>query len=109
MAQSKTATKSSAPEVEQLSAQIDALKDDIANISETLLDMGSARREAAVKGASEKVAHLKSSSEKRLQEMQEKVEDIASRTGDAVRNQPATAVAIAVGVGFLLGFISGRK
>ncbi|WP_306113383.1 MULTISPECIES: YqjD family protein [unclassified Roseovarius] len=109
MAQSKSATKASASETEQLSAQIDALKDDIATISKTLVEMGSARRDAVVNDASEKVAHLKTSSEKRLQEMQGKAEEIANRTGDAVRNQPATAVGIAVGVGFLLGFLSGRK
>ncbi|WP_299845932.1 hypothetical protein [uncultured Roseovarius sp.] len=109
MAQSKAGAKTSTPETERLSAQIDALEDSIAKISKTLVEMGSARRDAVISDATEKVAHLKTSSEKHLQEMQDKAEDIANRTGDAVRRQPATAVGLAVGVGFLLGFLSGRK
>ncbi|MFD3190413.1 YqjD family protein [Sedimentitalea sp. HM32M-2] len=109
MTQSKTAAKVSESEAQQLSNQIDALKTDIAAISQTLVEMSAARREAVVADASEKVAHLRDRGEKTLQDAQASVEDLTQQATDAVRNQPATAVGIAVGVGFLLGFLSGRK
>ncbi len=58
---------------------------------------------------SEKVAHLRKRGEAQLQDAQVKVEDLANQATEAVRNQPATAVGIAVGVGFVLGFLTGRK
>lgn len=109
MAQSKSAAKVSNAEVEQLTDQIDALKSDIVTISKTLTEMGAARRDAIASGASEKVAQLRSTGEKHLKDAQIKAEDMASQTADAVRRQPAAAVGIAVGVGFILGFLSGRK
>lgn len=109
MAQSKSAAKVSESEAQQLSNQINSLKTDIAAISQTLVEMGSARRDAVVSDASEKVAHLRDRGEKTLQDAQASVEDLTQQATDAVRNQPATAVGIAVGVGFLLGFLSGRK
>lgn len=109
MAQSKSVTKISNSEAEQLSNQIAALKEDIATISKTIVDMGSARGEAVATQTSEKVAQLRKQGEKQLQEAQAKAEDLAEQASDAVRRQPATAVGIAVGVGFLLGFLSGRK
>ena len=109
MAQSKSAAKVSNTEAEQLSEQITALKADIASISNILVDMGSTRKDAIASAASDNVAQLRSAGEKYLKEAQTKAEDVAKQSADAVRNQPATAVGIAVGVGFLLGFLSGRK
>lgn len=109
MAQSKSPTKVSNAEAEQLSAQIEALKADISTISKTLVDMGSARGDAIATAATDNVAQLRQTGEKYLNDAQEKAGDIAHQSAEAVRQQPATAVGIAVGVGFLLGFLSGRK
>lgn len=109
MAQSETAMKASKSEAQQLSDQIEALKSDIASISQTLVDMGTVRRDAVVSEASDKVAHLRKRSEQQLHDAQAKVEDIANQTTEAVRQQPAAAVGIAVGLGFMLGFLTGRK
>ncbi|MEO3415095.1 hypothetical protein AAFO92_10595 [Roseovarius sp. CAU 1744] len=109
MAQSKTAAKISNSEAEQLADQIEALKADISSITQTLADMGSSRRDALASAASDNVAQLRSTGERYLKDAQTKAEDIAAQSADAVRKQPATAVGLAVGVGFLLGFLSGRK
>lgn len=109
MAQSKSATKMSDAEAQQLSDQITALKGDIASISQTLTDMGSARRDAVVSEASDKVAHLRKRGEQGLQEAQAKAEELADRATESVRKQPAAAMGIAVGLGFALGYLTGRK
>lgn len=109
MTQSKAATKVSNSEAEQLSEQINALKADISMISKTLVDMGSSRKEAIADTASDNVALLRSTGEKYVKEAQHRAEDIAHQSVEAVRQQPASAVGIAVGLGFLLGFLSGRK
>ncbi|SFN62994.1 Membrane-anchored ribosome-binding protein, inhibits growth in stationary phase, ElaB/YqjD/DUF883 family [Roseovarius lutimaris] len=109
MAQSKSAATPSDAETRELSDQIAALKADLAQISQTLVDMGETRREAAVNSATKKASELREQGEQHLQHAQAKVEDLTSQTTDAVRNQPAAAVGIAVGIGFLLGFLSGRK
>ena len=109
MAQLKSAATSGEAETTDLSGQIAALKADLAQISQTLVDMGDSRREAAVESAARKAAKLREQGEKQLQNAQARVEDLTSQTADAVRNQPAAAIGIAVGVGFLLGFLSGRK
>lgn len=109
MAQSKSAAKVSNSEAEQLSQEIEALKADITSLTKTLVDMGASRRDAIASTASDNVAQLRSAGEKYLKDAQVKAEDMATQSAEAVRKQPAAAVGIAVGVGFLLGFLSGRK
>lgn len=109
MAQSKSALKENQSDTAQLSHQIETLKSDIASISQTLVDMGAARSEAVANDASRKVAHIRKQGEQTLQDAQAKVEDLTHQATDAVRQQPAAAVGLAVGVGFALGYLTGRK
>lgn len=79
----KTASNES---TEELRAQIETLKADLSNLTETV------RKEAArgVEGAKEQAA--------------EKIEDLEAQ----IRRNPVQATAIAAGVGFLLGAILSR-
>lgn len=96
-------------DIDQLSAQISALKDDIAAISGTLGDLGHSSRQAASAQASETAAHLQQAGRKKLDDAQDVAEDLGRRAGEAVHNQPMATMGLAVGIGFLLGFMSGRK
>lgn len=83
---------------DDLDRQIEALKTDIADISQTLAQMGADRRDATVDGMRDTAA-----------QMQRKGAAIGEQAADAVRQQPATAMALAVGAGFIVGLMTGRR
>lgn len=101
MAQPKavnTAPQDTQDHVEHLSEQIAILRQDISAISKSLGELGVSTKDAAVESARVKAAELRASGE-----------ELGQQAVDAVRQQPAAAVGVAVGVGFLLGFLTGRK
>lgn len=108
MAQSKS---NAAPQqdIEQLSEQISALKQDVSAVSETLAELGKSTRDAAATNARRKAAHLREVGETQFEAAQHRAGEIGQNATEAVRQQPATFVGLAVGLGFLLGFVSGRK
>jgi ElaB/YqjD/DUF883 family membrane-anchored ribosome-binding protein len=108
-AQAKAANEAAKDNVEQLSEQMAVLRNDIAAISKSLADLGVASKDAAIENAKVKAAELRASGEKHLSAAQDRAEELGQQAADAVRQQPAAAVGLAVGVGFLLGFITGRK
>ena len=109
MANANAAAKSTREDVKELSDQIGNLKNDIAEISRTLSSLGSHTRDAAQHEIRSSVAQFHKRGAENLEKAQATAEDLGNQAADAVRNQPATAVGLAVGVGFLLGFITGRK
>lgn len=84
--------------IEHLSEQIAVLRQDISAISKSLGDLGASTKDAAIDSARQKAADLRASGE-----------ELSQQAVDAVRQQPTAAVGMAVGVGFLLGFLTGRK
>lgn len=110
MAQAKAA-ESSTPQkdIEHLSEQIATLKRDMAEISHTLGDLGRSSRDAAADQARRKAAELRAAGERQIDAAQHRAEELGHQAADAVRQQPAAAVGLAVAVGFLLGFMTGRK
>lgn len=83
---------------EDLERQIEALKNDIAGISRTLTDMGAARGD-----------EVKARVHQTASDLQDRGRDMGEQAADAVRRQPATAVGIAVGLGFVVGLLTGRR
>lgn len=98
MAQPKAVNTDTQDNVEHLAEQIAVLRQDISAISRSLADIGASTKDAAVQSARVKAAELRASGE-----------ELGQQAVDAVRQQPAAAVGMAVGVGFLLGFLTGRK
>ena len=109
MAQAKTALKPTDSESEQLSKQIADLKADLAAISKTLSEMGTARSDAAFESVRESALALRDQGEKALKDAQTRARDVGHQAADAVREQPAMAVGLAVGLGFLIGLVTARK
>ena len=107
MAQAKNT--SSDADIEQLSEQIATLRSDISTISQTLYDLGRQSGDSAVNGARRKAADLRDAGQQHLHSAQHQAEEMGHQAADAGRAQPAAAMGLAVGMGFLLGFITGRK
>ncbi|SFT86401.1 DUF883 family protein [Sedimentitalea nanhaiensis] len=109
MAQTKTALKPSDGETEDLAQQLADLRADLTKITNTLAEMGSKRSEAAVESLRGSAQALRDQGEQSLKVAQARAQNVTQQAENAVRDQPAMAVGIAVGLGFLLGVITSRK
>lgn len=109
MAQAKVDDANPQQDIEQLSKQIATLREDISAITSTLSGLSGSTRDAAVDGARRKASELRHAGEEQLYSAQHRAEEMGHQAADAVRSQPATAVGLAVGLGFLLGFVTARK
>ena len=88
--------------VQDLSAQIDVLKSDLAGLTSALGEYTVAKS-AEVKGnAKAKADELAAASKDKALEAQ-------LHTEEFIRTQPATALGIAAGVGFLVGMFTARR
>lgn len=102
-------TTKTAPDMQDLSAQIEALKADISQITTTLTEMGTARKDAAINSAKSQAEHLRAEGHKQLEMAQSTAEDYGAQAADAIRRQPAAAVGMAVAAGFIAGLLTSRK
>jgi ElaB/YqjD/DUF883 family membrane-anchored ribosome-binding protein len=109
MVQAKSNAASPKDDVQQLSEQIAALKHDLSDISHTIAQLGASSRDAASQQVRGAAGHLREKGERGLRSAQQQAEELGHQASDAVRNQPGLAVGVAVAIGFLLGFMSGRR
>lgn len=109
MAQSKAATASAQKDFENLQEQIATLRNDIAGLSDALSALAGSSRDAAMDKVQRQAADIRDAGERQLRSAQQRAEEMGQQAADAVRSQPAAAVGLAVGLGFLLGFMTGRK
>ncbi len=105
----RATSKSKDDEIEQLSEQIGQLKDDIAKLTLTMAEIGAQSKAEAEANIKSSVAYLRKRGAEGMEKAQAKAEDLGEQAAEAVRNQPAMAVGLAVGIGFLLGLITSRK
>lgn len=99
----------SEPTVHDLSAQLDALKADIGTITSTLSDMGRAKGEEIGNQAKSAAKAAQRKGEEAAEYATGKAHDAHDAANDFVRSQPATALGIAAGIGFLVGMMSSRR
>tara|TARA_R110002072_G_scaffold1309_11_gene10711 strand:- start:329 stop:649 length:321 start_codon:yes stop_codon:yes gene_type:complete len=88
--------------VDDLSEQIAVLKSDIAALTNTLGAYGKAKTTEATETAKDTVDDLAAAGRVKAIETQKQAEEF-------IRTQPATALGIAAGVGFLVGLITARR
>ncbi|KZY00002.1 MULTISPECIES: DUF883 family protein [unclassified Sulfitobacter] len=105
MAKSTTAstdTSSSNVTVEDLSSQLEILKKDIAALTNSLGDYGKTKSQEVTRQAKDAVNDATTAGRVRALEAQASAEEF-------IRTQPATALGIAAGVGFLVGIVTARR
>jgi ElaB/YqjD/DUF883 family membrane-anchored ribosome-binding protein len=105
MAQSTNGSASS----EDLERQIEALKKDVAGIARILSDMGSQRRDDLKDTVGRTAADLRARGEATYNDARDRGIELGDQAADAVRRQPGTAIALAVGLGFVIGLVTGRR
>lgn len=94
MAQEKTAERGADEDLAQHVAQ---LREDVARLSEALLDRGK-----------DKAASLRERGEQSLDALVKQAGAAEHHVEDAVRNNPIQSLAIAAGLGLLIGYMTRR-
>jgi ElaB/YqjD/DUF883 family membrane-anchored ribosome-binding protein len=93
---------------EDLAADIERLKADIAKLTEQLRQTGQHTYGAARRAAGEGIEQLKAQGEAAYEQFRENAGDFERQLADTVREKPVTSLAIAAGVGFLLALMTRR-
>ena len=91
---------------EQLEDQIAQLQADLKAITATLAKLGTNKVNEARDTARDEVRHLQAQGQHVIEEAQDQVGAIEQQLKDTIREKPLTAVASAVGIGFILALLS---
>lgn len=92
-----------------LAKQVEILRNDLSSLTEIIGDLGKAKGDEAIAAANAKAAEVRaklhdSAETARLQAM-----EMQDQANHFIKTQPATALGLAAGVGFLIGFLGSRK
>ena len=106
----KSDSKSREAELKDIYAVLEVLKEDMKQLSKTVSDVGKAEAERAVNTAKDKGREVRKAGEEQVDALRATAEDYGRATGNYIRENPTSAVGIAAGLGFLLGFfLSSRR
>ncbi|WP_163846804.1 DUF883 family protein [Pseudooceanicola aestuarii] len=108
-ASNASAAKAHDPSQDDIQAQLKVLQAEVANLTQVLGDYGRAQTGELKSFATERARKLRADAEAGVKLTEAQVRDAYSDAETAVRNNPGTAVAIASGVGFLIGLIASRR
>lgn len=92
-----------------LSDQINTLKDDLGALTKIIADLGKEKGDDAVSAVKARASALKNTAEETADLARAKSADLQDQANDFVKTQPAMALGIAAGVGFLVGILGSRK
>lgn len=117
MAQART---NGTTDVMDVSKQIDTIREDISTLNTLIAELAKDKSEVAKTHAAKAAADLKSSAADQVdavqaraiaasEKMRKDAEGAYHQAEDAVRQQPALAVGIAAGLGFLAGLMATRR
>lgn len=105
----RTNGKADGPTADDLAKQIEALQDDLGALTQTIADMGKAKGQAAVSATKAKLADARDNVADHAETARAQAAELHGQANDFVKNQPAAALGIAAGLGFLIGMMTTRK
>ncbi|SMY10279.1 DUF883 family protein [Flavimaricola marinus] len=100
---------SSTPDIDDLANQIATLKSDLAGLTEMMAEMGRSKKNQAQERIEETFSTARAAGAEKLAEARTRATHMSDDVGDFIHQQPATALGIAAGLGFLVGMIGTRK
>ncbi len=101
--------KDATPSADDLANQIATLKSDLADLTSLIGDMGAAQGERAKEKVQEKVDAARDAGAAHLADAKIQAQKLGAEANDFVVRQPAMALGIAAGIGFLVGMLGARK
>lgn len=90
----------------QLEDQIAQLQDDLKGIAATLARLSSDKVNEVKGAAKSEALHLQRQGQHVLEDVQDQAEELEKQLKDTIREKPLTAVASAVGIGFILALLT---
>ena len=106
---SPVADDATAPSTADLAAQLEALKADIVGLSETIAALGKAKGKEVKEYAAAEAAALRERGEEKVAHLQQRAGVLSDQANAMINQNPATAIGVAAGVGFLVGILLTRK
>ncbi|MFQ1702081.1 YqjD family protein [Loktanella agnita] len=94
---------------EDLRSEIDTLRADLASLTSTISSLGRAKGDEALSAAKAKAAEVRSKAADHAETAKLQATELQHQATDYVRTNPGTALGIAAGAGFLLGYLGSRK
>lgn len=95
--------------VEELTAQIELLKKDISTLMRTAGDVGRSQAASAADTARARAGEIREGAEHYAELAGQRASEGAEAALETIRRQPASSVAIAVGIGFLIGLVTSSN
>ncbi|WP_069298394.1 DUF883 family protein [Neptunicoccus sediminis] len=96
--------------VADLSAQIETLRKDLSALTGTINDLGKAKSAELTEAATDRVeAAAREKGAQTAQAVTDRAKEVHEQANDFVKSQPATALGIAAGLGFLVGMLNARR
>lgn len=92
----------------ELEADIQKLREDLANLTKQLAVMGGHSYGTAKRAAAEGVEQLRSQGEATIQNLKANARDLEEQLEASVREKPVTSLAIAAAVGFFFALLVRR-
>jgi ElaB/YqjD/DUF883 family membrane-anchored ribosome-binding protein len=97
------------PNMEDLTKQLEALRADMEGIGQTLKALGLSQGHAMAEELRERADRLRQKGEAEFAHVKDRAQGAVSEADRMVRDQPAMAMGLAAGFGFLIGLILARK
>lgn len=95
--------------VADLSAQIETLRKDLSALTGTINDLGKAKSSELKEAASDRVEMAREKGAEAAEAVTSRAKEVHEQANDFVKAQPATALGIAAGLGFLVGMLNARR
>jgi len=93
---------------EDLEAQISQLQADLKGIAATLAKLSTDKLGEARDAAEDEVRHLRRQGQHVIEDVQDQAGAVEQQLKDTIREKPITAVAAAIGIGYVLALLSRR-
>jgi ElaB/YqjD/DUF883 family membrane-anchored ribosome-binding protein len=94
---------------EDVAAQMIELRNDVADLTKLLGQLAKGKGDDVTEAVQEKAKELRDAAKSHAAAASEQTAALQNQANDFIKSQPAAALGIAAGLGFLVGFMSSRK
>tara|TARA_R110002020_G_scaffold11340_7_gene42740 strand:- start:9301 stop:9669 length:369 start_codon:yes stop_codon:yes gene_type:complete len=105
-ARSRAARADSTPREEKLEDQVSQLQADLKAIAATLSKLSSEKVSDATDTARSELRHIQRQGQHVIEDVQDQASVMEKQLKDTIREKPLTAVATAIGIGYVLALLS---
>lgn len=105
----KLNAQTEAATTETLTNQMETLRGDLSDLTKKITDLGKSKSDDAIASAKTKVVDTRDIIVGQTETARLHAMELQDQANSFVRTQPATALGIAAGFGFLVGFLATRK